>query len=143
MTRPSRLLPLVNLVFLVAVAIAFAAEHGGWRGDASQDNGLSDVVTGDDGLVAFNKWRFVADRETVFTKAFIIVNAPAFGVAKLLIGSLKSFIGEFESPFPFGISYASYTIALGFLLSLVQWFGIGALWERLQERFWRDGPVTV
>ena len=143
MTRPSRLLPLVNLAFFVAVAMAFVAGHGGWSGDAPQEKGLSDVVTGEDGFIAFNKWRLVPDKETIFTKAFIAVNAPAFACARLTTGSLKPFIGELENPFPFGLSNVSYTIAFGLLFSIVQWFGIGAVWEKLHGRFWRNHPATV
>ena len=113
------------MVFFAAVAIAFVAQHGGWRGDVPFEDGIPDVVTGDDGLVVYNRWRLLADRESAFTKAFIIANAPAFRVAKLLIVAIESFIGEFQSPSPFGFSYPSYTITLGLLLSSVWWFGIG------------------
>lgn len=143
MTRPSRLLPFLNFAFALALGIVFVAEHGGWQGDAPHDQGLSDVVTGDDGLIVFNRWRLVASSETAFTKSFILVNAPAFGVARLSIGFLKYFMREFENPFPFGLSYASYTVALGFFLSLAQWLAIGALWERLQDKFWRNRPIVV
>lgn len=127
MRRLCRLLPLTNMAFFAAVAIAFVAQHGGWRGEVPFDleNGVQDVVTGDDGLVVYNRWKLVADRESTFTKAFIIANAPAFGAARLLTGALESFVGEFQSSYPFGLSYPSYTITLGLLLSSVQWFGIG------------------
>lgn len=125
MKRLCWLLPLTNLIFFTAVAIAFAAQHGGWRGNVPVEHGIPDTVTGDDGLVLYNRWSLIADREPLFTKAFIIANAPSFGVAKLLIGVLTLFIGEFQSAYPFGLSYPSYTVTLGLLLSSMQWFGIG------------------
>jgi len=124
-TRLRYLLPLTNAAVFAVVGIAFVAQHGGWRGEVSFEDGISDVVTGDDGLVVLNRWRLVSDRESPLTKAFIIVNAPAFGAAKLLMGALESVSGTFQGPSPFGLSYPSYTIAFGLLLSLLQWFGLG------------------
>lgn len=118
------------------------AGHGGWRGDAPAEEGLPDVVTADDGIVVFNKWRLLADKEAGFTKTFILLNSPAFAAAQLCMRVLSSIWGQFEAPFPFGLSYGSYTITIGFFLSLIQWFGIGTLCDTLQKRFWQNGAVA-
>jgi hypothetical protein len=113
------------MVFFAVVSTAFIAEHGGWSGDIPLEEGIPDVVTRDDGIVLFNRWRLVIDREPLFTKAFIVANAPAFGTARLLFGVLESFFEKFQSRNPFGLSFPSYAITLGVLLSSIQWFGIG------------------
>jgi hypothetical protein len=119
-------------MFFVMVTMVFLYQHNGWNGDDhSKEEGISDTPKG--GGVVFNNWRLRPDQE-LFPKAFIVINIPAFAAGRILFRSLGWIIEEFEQPCPLGLSSASYTIMVGFLLSLAQWYGIGLACEKLRKK---------
>ena len=130
------LLPILNTLFLAAVAGVFVQSHGGVKGDYTYLGSVTDAPTepGDYGRVFFNRWQFYGDRETALTQSFLFANIPGFGAAKAALWILRNTFEEFQTSYPFGLSYASYSLLLGFPFSLLQWFGIGALIDWLRSR---------
>ena len=130
------LLPILNTVTLAVVAGVFVQSHGGVKGDYTYLGSVTDAPTepGDYGRVFFNRWQFYGDRETALTKSFLFANIPGFGAAKAALWILRNTFEEFRTSYPFGLSYASYSLLLGFPFSLLQWFGIGSLLDWLRRR---------
>ena len=135
MTQLKILFPGINLFVFFFVSILFVVAHGGAKGDAIWIVGGTDTVSepADKGLVFFNRWNFDGNGESAVTKTFLIVNLVPFFVAKLTLGFASSFWEQFQSPQPFGISYGTYTLLLAIPLSLLQWFGIGLIVDRLRN----------
>lgn len=134
--RPLRFtLPAINLAFFVLVALLFVNAHG-VRGDVDLVGPGNDTVSSpaDKGLLFFNRWKFEGDQESLLTHVFLTVNAPGFGLAKLVLAALNVFTGEFRGTYPFGLSYASYTLMLAIPLSLLQWFAIGLGLDLVRRR---------
>ncbi len=130
------LLPILNTVTLAVVAGVFVQSHGGVKGDYTYLGSVTDAPTepGDYGRVFFNRWQFYGDRETALTKSFLFANIPGFGAAKAALWILRNTFEEFRTSYPFGLSYASYSLLLGFPFSLLQWLGIGSLLDWLRRR---------
>jgi len=135
MKRLSILLPLINLAVFALVAVAFISAHGGWTGDAPCGP-AGDTVSepADKGLVFFNRWNFTPDEESPLTRGFLMINVAPFGVAKVILIVTEALSDEFQTTYPLGLSYASYSLMLGVPLSLLQWFGIGMFLDRFRRR---------
>jgi len=135
MRRARLLLPAANLVFFAIVSIAYVHQHGGVNGDYDLSMFGGDTVDdwGDAGMVFFNRWQMTSD-ESVLTDSFLILNLPAFMISSRLISTIGLIIDEFQSAFPFGVSYYSYLLTLALPFSLLQWFGTGLLFEFVRKR---------
>jgi hypothetical protein len=130
-------LPSVNLALFLLVAVVFVGEHGGLAGDASPSGPGTDTVSApaDKGLVIFNRWQFDGERESLLTRAFLILNIAGFAGARIILATIGAMMGEFRSTYPFGLSYASYTLALALPLSLLIWYVIGRGLDFVRQRF--------
>ena len=64
----------------------------------------------------------------------MLLNMPALGGAKLAMEVLGLGVQEFQAAYPFGLSYASYTLIISLLFSSLQWFGVGMLFGLAQKR---------
>lgn len=137
------LLPAVNIALFAVVAVAFIMAHGGLHGDAGLSGAGTDTVStpSDKGLVVFNRWEFAGHQESLLTQAFLAVNVGAFLGARIILAALGAATKEFRTPYPFGLSYASYTLLLGLALSVLQWFGIGLGLEIIRRRVGSLRPV--
>jgi hypothetical protein len=130
------LLPILNTLFLAVVAGVFVQSHGGVKGDYTYLGSVTDAPTepGDYGRSFFNRWQFYGDRESALTQSFLFANIPGFGATKAALWILRNTFEEFRTSYPFGLSYASYSLLIGFPFSLLQWFGIGALLDWVRRR---------
>src|SRR5262245_11668133 len=136
MKRLSIVLPMTNILVFGLIGVAFVQAHGGWSGDVVPGTVGNDVISqpADMGLAFFNRWNF-SEHESAATRGFMLANIVAFGVARLILDLVRAFWSEFRGNYPFGLSYASYSLMLAFPLSLLQWYGVGLLVDRLRKRF--------
>ncbi len=132
MKRFRILLPLANAVLFLVVAAAYIATHGGWKGDAEPYVAYAVGGPADLGLVFFNRWTF-SDAASPLTY-FMSLNLPSFVVAMLVLRILGAVSQQFQGPQPFGLSYGSYSLILALALSVLQWFGVGVILDRVRER---------
>ena len=131
------------LIYLIWACIAlgsFVAAHGGLAGDF--DRQLIDISDPHSKNVhaaslAFNRWQIHFASEPLAYKVFVTTHAPADVVGRLAFKALQVF-PAFQDPFPFGLSFPSYSILLMLLFGAVQWYFIGvladSLWTRLQRQ---------
>lgn len=133
--RSRVLLPSINGVLLLFVAIVFICAHGGWKGDLSSV-WSNDVVSEPEmtGAVLYNRWRLAPDKEPIVVRAFLSGNVVAFMSAKLALEVAGRMSAQFHTSYPYGVSYASYGMTMGIGLSFVQWFVIGILVEFFLRR---------
>ncbi len=141
--RPRFCLPLINLAFFLLVAVQFVGAHGGKTGDydVSRFNGDTISEPGDTGLVFFNRWQFSA-KESLITKVFLILNIVSILGAKFILQAVAQINEQFQTPFPFGLSYASYSLMVGLAFSMLQWYGAGLAFEIVKTRYFtRKDPL--
>jgi hypothetical protein len=124
-------LALYSVFFLVA-AFAFIGSHGGLKGDFDRslleaDPHSLNVYAG---RVYFNRWIGSSERDPWIYKQFLRLNIPADLVAHAAYKIVQIMVPEFREPFPFGISYVSYTRGLMLLVAPVQWLLVGLLLSR-------------
>ncbi len=109
--------------------------------DVSRFNGDTISEPGDTGLVFFNRWQFSA-KESLITKVFLILNIVSILGAKFILQAVAQINEQFQTPFPFGLSYASYSLMVGLAFSMLQWYGAGLAFEIVKIRYFtRKDPL--
>jgi hypothetical protein len=125
------------LFALTVAAFAFVAAHGGLAGDASSNPGEYDTD------VIFNRWalhRFEA--EPFLYRSFVNLNAPAWVVSRQLYRLLEISMPEFDSGFPYGLSWRTYELFLFVACGFAQWYGVGFLIDRWKAKSARTKLVA-
>jgi hypothetical protein len=136
MSKLRLLFPALSLGLFLGIATDFVLRHGGWHGDVKSRAIGTDVLSEpeDRGQILFNRWVFVPHREPFHVRSFMYLNLPAFVISKAVMSFLGIVMEEFVTAYPLGLSYATYSVTLAVVLSLVQWFAIGALIDRFGQR---------
>ena len=117
-----------TLLLLVAAAV-YVSDHGGIEGDYF-DDGIH-AVRGPPSQVVFNRWRIVPKNEPLPVQVFLCLNVPSLALARLYVFLLGLLVDEMNRPSPFGLSYASYIVAISTAASFLQWYWVGWFAERL------------
>ncbi len=134
---------LANAMLLAFATAAYLSDHGGFDGDYEfLDPGYYDVLTSKPGPgdALFSRWTFKAGEESRVVRLFLFVNLPAFVCSRLAFEIGQLGFCEMRGISPFGLSYATYIISLGLILSFLQWYLIGTLVENSIKRY-RSGEA--
>lgn len=139
MTKP-RICILIYFVWSCIALRSFVNAHGGLAGDFDRQLINTNDPHGKNvhaASLAFNRWQIHFASEPIAYKVFVVAHTPAYVTGRLIFKILQV-VPAFQDPFPFGLSFPSYSILLMLLLGVVQWYLIGlwadSLWRRFRRR---------
>jgi hypothetical protein len=136
LSKTGKMLVGFNCVLLIIAALLFVQNHSGWKGDFSPEHISAHAIAekADIGVAAFNRWNVDPSGEPLVTRLYFYLNLPSFAVSRLLCEVAALGFGEFRTRFPFGMSYTTYIIFPAVLLSMLQWYLIGVVVDKLRFR---------